>query len=99
MMTQSVGVPFTAKRRSATCRRRSGSLREREWATPDWSNSGATTHTSSDKAAAMRAQASSPGAWMPSSLVTRIRMASSLSAPPSGEAPYFTFSSLVTPPI
>ena len=35
---------------------------ESEWATPDWSNSGATTHTSSESAAAIRAQASRPGA-------------------------------------
>ena len=52
MMTQSVGVPLTAKRRSPTSRSRSGSLSESECETPDWSNSGATTQTSSDSARA-----------------------------------------------
>ena len=52
MMTQSVGVPLTAKRRSPTARSRSGSLSESECETPDWSNSGATTQTSSDSARA-----------------------------------------------
>jgi hypothetical protein len=42
-MTQSVGVPRTAKRQSVTCRKRSGSLSESKWATPDWSYSGAIT--------------------------------------------------------
>ena len=37
MMTQSVGVPFTAQRVSETFRSRSGSLTESECATPDWS--------------------------------------------------------------
>ena len=50
MMTQSVGVPLTAKRRSPTWRSRSGSLSDSECDTPDWSNSGATTQTSSDSA-------------------------------------------------
>ena len=62
MMTQSVGVPFTAKRRSSTSRSRSGSLSESECDTPDWSNSGATIHTSSDSARAISAQTSRPGA-------------------------------------
>ena len=74
MMTQSVGVPLIAKRRSSTLRRRSGSLSESECETPDWSNSGATTQTSSESACAMRAQTLRPSAWMPSSLVTRMRM-------------------------
>ena len=51
MMTQSVGVPLTAKCRSPTSRRRSGSLSESECDTPDWSLSGATTQTSSDNVA------------------------------------------------
>jgi hypothetical protein len=42
-MTQSVGVPRTAKRQSVTCRKHSGSLSESKWATPDWSYSGAIT--------------------------------------------------------
>src|SRR5215831_9168405 len=75
MMTQSVGVPLTAKRRSATGRSRKGSLSESECDTPDWSYSGATTQTSSESARAISTQASSPSEWMPSSLVTRMRMA------------------------
>ena len=50
MMTQSVGVPLTAKRRSPTGRSRSGSLSESECDTPDWSYSGATIQTSSESA-------------------------------------------------
>src|SRR5262245_40724560 len=75
MITQSVGVPFTAKRRSPISRSRSGSLSESECDTPDWSNSGAITHTSSDSARPISAQTSSPSEWMPSSLVMRMRMA------------------------
>src|SRR5271156_919256 len=75
MMTQSVGVPFKAKWRGPTSRRRSGSLRDSEWATPDWSLSGATTVTSSDSSRAIDSRSLSPAAWMPSSLVRRIRMA------------------------
>ena len=51
MMTQSVGVPFTAKCRSPTSRKRSGSLSESECDTPDWSVSGATIQMSSDSRA------------------------------------------------
>ena len=51
MMTQSVGVPFTAKCRSEISRRRSGSLSESECETPLWSVSGATTQTSSESCA------------------------------------------------
>src|SRR2546429_1375587 len=75
MMTQSVGVPLTAKRRSSTGRSRSGSLSESECDTPDWSYSGATIHTSSESARAISAHTSSPSEWMPSSLVTRMRIA------------------------
>src|SRR5262245_10274425 len=75
MITQSVGVPFTAKRRSPISRSRSGSLSESECETPDWSNSGASTQTSSESARPISAQTSSPSEWMPSSLVMRIRMA------------------------
>src|ERR1700722_1399198 len=74
MMTQSVGVPFKAKWRGPISRKRSGSLRESEWATPDWSLSGATTVTSSDSSPAIDSRSLSPAAWMPSSLVRRIRM-------------------------
>src|SRR5215475_1493907 len=75
MITQSVGVPFTAKRRSPISRSRSGSLSESEWETPDWSNSGAITQTSPESARPISAQTSSPSEWMPSSLVMRMRMA------------------------
>src|ERR1700677_4064722 len=74
MMTQSVGVPFKAKWRGPISRKRSGSLRESEGATPDWSLSGATTVTSSDSSPAIDSRSLSPAAWMPSSLVRRIRM-------------------------
>ena len=76
MITQSVGVPLTAKCLSATSRSRSGSLSDSECDTPDWSLSGATIQTSSDKVRAIFSQASRPGAWMPSSLVIRIRIIS-----------------------
>ena len=82
MMTQSVGVPFTAKRRSPIWRSLSGSLSESECETPDWSYSGATIHTSSDKARAISSQASSPAALMPSSLVMRMRIHSIALSPP-----------------
>ena len=62
MITQSVGVPFTAKCLSATSRSRSGSLSESECDTPDWSYSGATIHTSSERARAISSQTVSPGA-------------------------------------
>ena len=62
MMTQSVGVPLTAKCRAPTSRRRSGSLSESECDTPDWSLSGATIQTSSDSSRAIFSQASRPGA-------------------------------------
>src|SRR5262249_1226598 len=78
MMTQSVGVPLMAKRRSSTARMRSGSLSDSECETPDWSNSGATTQTSSDSPRGISAQTSRPGALMPSSLVTRMRIRSDL---------------------
>ena len=56
MMTQSVGVPFTAKWRSPTSRSRSGSLSDSECDTPDWSVSGATIQTSSDSSRAISSQ-------------------------------------------
>src|SRR5271163_4709572 len=75
MMTQSVGVPLRAKWRGPISRNRNGSLSESEWATPDWSFSGATTVTSSESSPAIDSSSLSPCAWMPSSLVSRIRMA------------------------
>jgi len=74
MMTQSVGVPRTAKWRGPTSRNRSGSFSDSECETPDWSSSGATTQTSSDSARAISSTIFRPGAWMPSSLVQRIRI-------------------------
>ena len=53
MMTQSVGVPRTAKCFGATSRKRSGSFIDIECETPDWSSSGATIHTSSESARAI----------------------------------------------
>ena len=49
-------------------------MSESECDTPDWSYSGATTQTWSDSARAISSQTLRPGAWMPSSLVTRMRM-------------------------
>src|SRR3712207_1770713 len=74
MMTQSVGVPFTAKCRSEISRRRKGSLSESECDTPLWSVSGATTHTSAESCRAMVSNTLRPGACTPSSLVTRMRI-------------------------
>jgi hypothetical protein len=62
MMTQSVGVPFTAKCRSEISRRRKGSFRESECATPLWSVSGATIQMSSDNSRAIRSRLLRPGA-------------------------------------
>ncbi len=74
MMTQSVGVPLRAKWRGPISLNRNGSLSESEWATPDWSLSGATTVTSSESSRAIDSSSFKPCAWMPSSLVSRIRM-------------------------
>src|SRR5262249_17486371 len=74
MITQSVGVPLTAKWRSPSSRNRSGSLSDSECDTPDWSYSGAITHTSSEIVRAMSWPILRPWAWMPSSLVTRMRI-------------------------
>ena len=60
---------------------RSGSLSESECDTPDWSFSGATIHTSSDSARAISSQ-TQPGV-MPSSLVTRMRIASVMAGCPA----------------
>src|SRR5690242_19539296 len=74
IITQSVGVPVTAKRFGSIWRSRRGRVRVSECEAPDCSVSGATTHTSSLKARAIFSAAASPGAWMPSSFVTRMRM-------------------------
>src|SRR6185312_21974 len=71
--TQSVGVPSIAYLVSLTSRARIGLMIDNEWPAPLWLNSGATTQTSLDSWVAISISASSPGAWMPSSLVTRMR--------------------------
>src|SRR5471032_2813586 len=78
IITQSVGVPLTAKRRSAIWRSRSGEVRVSECDAPDCSFSGATTQTSSDRLRAIFSATIRPGEWMPSSLVTRMRMSADL---------------------
>src|SRR5215469_5689350 len=75
IITQSVGVPVTAKRCASISRNRSGRDSVRECEAPDCSLSGATTQTSSVSACAMRSATARPGAWIPSSLVTRMRIA------------------------
>ena len=74
MITQSLGVPLTAKRFSPAWRSLSGSFMVSECDRPLWSVSGATTQTSSEISAAIRSSAASPAAWMPSSLVSKMRM-------------------------
>src|SRR6185312_8761778 len=73
IITQSVGVPVMAKRFALISRRRSGRVSVSECDAPDCSVSGAQTHTSSVSARAIFSAISRPGAWMPSSLVTRMR--------------------------
>src|SRR5687768_17797816 len=82
MMTQSVGVPLTAKWRLEISRSRNGSLSDSECDTPLWSVSGAITHTSSDSCRAIASSTFKPGACTPSSLVTRMRIKP---LPPAGE--------------
>jgi hypothetical protein len=72
-VTQSAGVPFTAYHRGRICRRRNGLCSVIARPTAFWVFSGATTHTSPNVAIAL-AKARRPGASMPSSLVTRIRL-------------------------
>src|SRR5712691_2301114 len=69
--TQSDGVPLTAKRRSPSSTVRTGRWSVSACPQALCSRSGATTHTSPSSASAS-ASAASPGAWTPSSLVTRI---------------------------
>src|SRR5881394_2659888 len=72
--TQSVGVPSTPNLVSLIWRARIGRVIDSEWPAPLWLNSGATTQTSLDSWVANSVSASRPGAWMPSSLVTRMRV-------------------------
>src|SRR6266851_2997463 len=71
--TQSVGVPSSANLASLTSRQRIGRDSDSEWPAPLWLTSGATTQTSLESWVAISIKASRPGAWMPSSLVTRMR--------------------------
>src|SRR5688572_2729582 len=71
--TQSLGVPPTAKRRGTILCSGSGRRRVRPWLAPLCSASGAITHTSLDSERATRSRIFRPGAWMPSSLETRMR--------------------------
>jgi len=61
IITQSVGVPLTAKRRSSIWRSRKGEARVRECDAPDCSFSGATTQTSSLSAWAIFSVTARPG--------------------------------------
>src|SRR5215468_3523764 len=70
-LTQSDGVPFTEKRRSAIWVTRRGRCRVNACPTALCSRSGATTYTS-PRSSRAAARAASPAAWTPSSLVTRI---------------------------
>ena len=79
-MTASVGVPLTEKRRSPWRRRRIGRDKVREWPAPDYCSAGATAQTSSESFAAIRSSTSNPGAWMPSSLVIRMRIEAAMLA-------------------
>ena len=58
---------------SLTSRMRIGRDSDSEWPAPLWLTSGATTQTSLESWVAISISASRPGAWMPSSLVTRMR--------------------------
>ena len=73
-MTQSVGVPETAKVLGSSRRTRTGSVRVSRRDAPDCSVSGAQTQTSSVRRLAIRTSACSPSAPIPSSLVMRILM-------------------------
>src|SRR5689334_22187060 len=72
--TQSVGVPSSACLVSVIWRARTGWVSESEWPAPLWLYSGDTTQTSLESWVAMSIIASRPGALMPSSLVTRMRL-------------------------
>ena len=72
-VTQSAGVPLTANHRVRICRRRKGLCKVMARPTAFCIFSGATTHTS-PKAARDFTRARMPGASMPSSFVTRIRL-------------------------
>src|SRR5215207_7498754 len=74
IITASVGVPVTQKRRSPSFLRRTGTVSVREWPAPDCSSVGATIQTSSDKVRAIFSSTLRPAAFTPSSLVRRMRI-------------------------
>src|SRR5688500_13763262 len=75
IITASVGVPVTQKRRSPSFLNRTGLLRVSEWPEPDCSSVGATTQISSEKPRAIVSSSLRPVAFTPSSLVSRMRIA------------------------
>src|SRR5688572_30304805 len=74
IITASVGVPVTQNRRSPSRRKRTGTVRVREWPAPDCSSVGATIQMSSEKRRAMVSRTLRPAAFTPSSLVRRMRI-------------------------
>ena len=72
--TQSGGVPWIAKRLAPTLAMRTGSEMVSARLQADFSKAGAEIHTSSVSSRAIASRHSSPGASMPSSLVSRMRM-------------------------
>src|SRR5687767_7776257 len=85
IITASVGVPVTQKRRSPSFLRRTGTVSVSEWPAPDCSSVGATIQTSSEKARAIVSSTLSPVAFTPSSLVRRMRIARpAMAAAPGG---------------
>ena len=85
IITASVGVPVTQKRRSPSLRRRTGTVRVSEWPAPDCSSAGATIQMSSENSRAILSSTLRPVALTPSSLVSRIRIAVAMTrCPESG---------------
>ena len=74
IITESVGVPLTAKRRSPCLWSRTGRVSVSEWPAPDCSSDGAQIQMSSENWRAICSSTLSPGALMPSSLVRRMRI-------------------------
>jgi hypothetical protein len=74
IITESVGVPVTQKRRSPRRLSRTGLVSVSEWPAPDCSSVGATIQTSSEIADAIRSRTLRPAAFTPSSLVRRMRI-------------------------
>ena len=62
IITESVGVPVTAKRRSPSFCRRTGRVRVSEWPAPDCSSDGAQIQISSENCSAISSSTANPGA-------------------------------------